>query len=151
MELMAFDIHGLGELKKYIEELEVEGEAAFRDEIKRTLMGIRNDYRSRLLPHKDTGKLYNSIKADTANNWRSGEVGSTEKHAVYLEGGTQAHAITPQAKKWLYFFWDKIGQWVFAKQVMHPGTPPRPYLTQSYLEWMAGLDGRLRQRLDKIK
>jgi hypothetical protein len=152
-----FSILGMKELKEYGKKLGIEGEKEARAELKQTAFGIRNDYRSKTLKHKDKGTLYNSITADSNDNWKTAEIGSTAKHALPLETGSRAHKIPKEPKpadkwgEWLKFFWDKIGMRVSAMQVNHPGTPPTLYLLTSFLYWESGFAQRLKARFDKIK
>lgn len=82
----------------------------------------------------DTGELYDKVRIKTARNGLSVVVGSTAKHAPYIEFGTRPH-FPPL---------DKIRAWCIrkgidpgaaypiAKKIAKYGTPPRPWLYPAY-------------------
>ena len=58
-------------------------------------------------------------------------ISTNSKYAVAVEKGTHAHKIVPKKAPMLAF---KVGgKLVFAKEVMHPGTRPQPFLRPAYL------------------
>jgi hypothetical protein len=58
-------------------------------------------------------------------------VGSNDPIALWHHEGTVAHLIVPRRRKWLAFYWKRVGAVVFAKRVNHPGTRPNRYLTDA--------------------
>jgi len=57
---------------------------------------------------------------------------TNKKHARHVEFGTKAHFIRPRFKKFLHFFWEKMGVWFTGPKVNHPGTkPPYKFLWRS--------------------
>ena len=54
-----------------------------------------------------------------------------KKYAPFVEKGTHAHKIVPKNAPRLAFMVG--GKLVFAKEVMHPGTRPQPFLRPAYL------------------
>lgn len=39
----------------------------------------------------------------------------------FLEFGTKPHSIDARNREWMYFYWEKVNDFVFAKHVDHPG------------------------------
>jgi hypothetical protein len=58
-------------------------------------------------------------------------VGSNDAIALWHHEGTVPHVIVPVRRRWLWFYWKRIGATVFAKRVNHPGTKPNRYLTNA--------------------
>ncbi len=81
----------------------------------------------------DTGKLAQSIVEDpieSDNPFRvTGSVTSTAPYSAFVHQGTQPHIIRPRNASALRFTMN--GATVFAKSVNHPGTKPRPFLTNA--------------------
>jgi hypothetical protein len=50
----------------------------------------------------------------------------------YLEEGTSPHTIN--GKPLLHFYWAKKDVWVTTKSVHHPGTQPKPYMSEAAKE-----------------
>jgi len=78
-------------------------------------------------PAKQSGELYGSIRHKQMSelHWR---VGSTSEIAPHMEYGTSPHVIRPKNAKSLHWYdWENEGADVYAKQVHHPGTAPRPF------------------------
>jgi hypothetical protein len=50
-------------------------------------------------------------------------------YAFFLHEGTQPHEIRPRNATMLRFYSQKVGGFVFARVVQHPGTRPLRYLT----------------------
>ncbi len=80
------------------------------------------------------GTLRDSIVTRLARGGPNGVaaiVGSNDPIALWHHEGTVAHVIVPRRRKWLWFYWRRIGAEVFAKRVNHPGTQPNRYLTNA--------------------
>jgi hypothetical protein len=58
-------------------------------------------------------------------------VGTNDRIALWHHEGTVAHVIVPRRRRWLWFYWARVGTTVFAKRVNHPGTRPNRYLTNA--------------------
>lgn len=56
----------------------------------------------------------------------------------FIIGGTKAHPIVAVKASALMFYWAKLGQVMFFKSVMHPGTKPNPFMTRAYKKWLPG-------------
>lgn len=56
----------------------------------------------------------------------------------FIIGGTKRHPIVAVNAKALMFYWAKLGQVMFFKSVMHPGTKPNPFMTRAYKKWLPG-------------
>ena len=65
-------------------------------------------------------------------------VGSNVLYRWFVEGGTRPHEIEARTAKALYFYFAKMGGWVFFKRVQHPGTEANPFITRA-LDTTAGL------------
>jgi len=87
--------------------------------------------------HHRTGKLIDSVRLNPAEatateNEVAGGVsagGGPAWYAKLLQDGTRAHEIVPVNKKALAFLLD--GKQVIVRRVMHPGTKPFPFMTES--------------------
>lgn len=78
-----------------------------------------------------------------------------------LEFGSRAHVIVPKNRRKnrlfdpyarLYFFWDKIGKWVYAKKVDHPGTPAKGMVRQTREKlkgWIADFVEKWKKRIEE--
>lgn len=57
------------------------------------------------------------------------EVGSESPHALYHHEGTEPHIIKAKNVSTLFFYWPKVGGFVWPTIVHHPGTKANHYLT----------------------
>ena len=104
-------------------------------EVRVSINAIGIAYKRNERSHYDSGKLDASIEADTDNNWKSGEVGSTRTEAIYREFDTKPHIIyTLNPGRFLYFYWKKFGEYVNLKFVRHPGTKGDHGLNRAAIE-----------------
>lgn len=97
----------------------------------------------------DTGELYESIEKRSSPKGLSVSVGSTAKHAPYIEFGTAPH-FPPV---------DKIRAWCLrkglpasaaypiARKISERGTPERPFLYPAYLVGMRNHITRVRKHV----
>lgn len=74
-----------------------------------------------------TGRLRSSIQSRFEDGGLTGIVEARAAHAAYVEYDTRPHIIRPKTAKMLRFK-NRRGEWVFAKQVMHPGTKAQPFM-----------------------
>jgi len=80
------------------------------------------------------GTLRDSIVVRLARGGRWGVaaiVGSNDPIALWHHEGTVPHRIVPVRKKWLRFYWKRVGAVVYLKGVNHPGTKPNRFLTNA--------------------
>jgi hypothetical protein len=84
---------------------------------------------------KKTGKFAKGIRFRT---YERGDDLSMQIYAPsplvwYIIKGTKAHPIPkdPSRSKTLHFYWEKIGEWVYFRQVQHPGTKPNPFMERA--------------------
>ena len=71
-----------------------------------------------------------------ANSWRVVKRGDnfieidTSMPNVFnwLENGTKPHEILARNVKYMHFYWDRVGEEVWFKRVMHPGTKAQPHI-----------------------
>ena len=90
--------------------------------------------RAKALAPVDTGRLRNSITIRRTFSLRgpSAVVGTDLYYAPYVEEGTRPHTIRPRTKTVLRF---KMGnRIVYAREVNHPGTRARPFLSRALAE-----------------
>lgn len=100
-------------------------------------LGISTVAEAKFLVHRKTGNLGRSIHIASQTATQVLVVAGA-RYAGFVEHGTRAHEITPNAKKALRF---AVGgnrrlsgaprsgaPVIFAKRVHHPGTKPYPYL-----------------------
>jgi hypothetical protein len=74
---------------------------------------------------QETGRLAGSWRAQNKGFLHS-VVGTNVKYALVHNDGSDPYMIYPRSKKVLRFKVD--GQWVFAKEVLHPGINPTHYI-----------------------
>jgi hypothetical protein len=80
------------------------------------------------------GTLRDSIVVRLARGGPQGVsaiVGSEDPIALWHHEGTVPHVIVPRRRRWLVFYWRRVGAVVFAKRVNHPGTRPNRFLTNA--------------------
>ena len=80
------------------------------------------------------GTLRDSIVTRLARGGPNGVaclVGTDDPIALWHHEGTVAHTIVPVRRRWLWFYWRRIGAEVFAKRVRHPGTKPNRFLVNA--------------------
>jgi len=82
----------------------------------------------------DTGRLRNSIRVTADGNTLTISI---VDYALFVEFGTSPHIIKPKDKQALKF--KAGGEFIFAKEVHHPGTRPNPFIRNT-----------LRNKLGKI-
>jgi hypothetical protein len=78
-----------------------------------------------------TGKLSRSNEARFAKGRRVGTVKfrNRQPYARAIDEGARPHDIRPKNPNGrLVFFWKKLGKWVFARRVKHPGNRPYRFL-----------------------
>lgn len=75
------------------------------------------------------GQSYHPDHITRIHGWTL-EVGTKVPYAMYHQQGTSAYVIRPREAKALRFVGND-GEWVFAREVHHPGLPARPFLTLS--------------------
>lgn len=61
-----------------------------------------------------------------------GEVGSPLSYAAVVEKGARRHIIVPiPPRKYLRFYWRKVGRVVYLEKVRHPGQRGKGYLKEA--------------------
>lgn len=78
-----------------------------------------------------TGLMRSTIFAapSGATEWK---VTSPQPYTIFVHDGTRPHPIFPKGPGYpLRFFWPKVGRMVAFMSVLHPGTKPQPFLTDS--------------------
>lgn len=89
-----------------------------------------------------SGFLRNSIHEEPATGSGSrmvlGGVTADAPYAHFVHDGTRPHLIVPRRANVLRF--EVGGRTVFAKRVHHPGTRPRPFITEA-IEAVTGASG----------
>lgn len=73
------------------------------------------------------GQSYHPDHVTRIHGWTL-EIGTTVPYAPYHQQGTAPYVIRPREAKALRFVGND-GDWVFAREVHHPGLPSRPFLT----------------------
>lgn len=128
------DVHvtGLRELQGFLDTLPVKIEKNIMRSALRAGAKIVQAHAVANVPIK-SGQLRSSIKIGTRA--RGGRVTASVRtklfYARYIEFGTAAHSIVARGGGWLSF------GGIFAKEVQHPGSRPRPFLRPS-MDAMAG-------------
>lgn len=88
----------------------------------------------------DTGNLSNSISSDIAT--LQAEIGPTADYGVFIELGVPHSYIIRAKDGGMLHFWVN-GDEVFVKQVLHPPSPPRPYMGKSADKNFPGIERAL--------
>jgi hypothetical protein len=83
-----------------------------------------------------TGALARSIEAKgpvlSLGGIVRGEVGSDESYARIVEDGAAPHVILPNPpRRYMKFYWRKVGQVVRLRKVNHPGMRGKGYLAEA--------------------
>lgn len=83
-----------------------------------------------------TGRLARSIEINGPHvepGFRvTGEVGSSLSYAAAVEKGARGHYIYPNPpKRYLRFYWRKLGKTVVLERVNHPGMKGKGYLAKA--------------------
>lgn len=91
--------------------------------------GLRIIELARLLINSKTGELAGSLHIMHNRNARGQmlQVGSSVKYAYYYHEGTKPHVIRANKQEFLRF--RTHGRYIVTKQVNHPGTKPKKFLT----------------------
>ena len=101
--------------------------------------------RAKILVPVDTGRLRASILlriSDLYNN-PQGKIYSVVNYAPYVNNGTRPHVIRPRRAGGTLRF--RVGgMTVYAREVHHPGTSPRPFLDRALREISAERGWRYR-------
>ena len=86
---------------------------------------------------KHIGKEAPKKTGALAGSWQVAHMGknsyglsSRMPYRWFVQRGTPPHTIEAKGSA-LYFYWDKVGSYVFFKRVHHPGTKPNPYVTRA--------------------
>lgn len=112
----------IANLKKYDEKTQQK----IGDVVNTSLKNIAKGARSRL-PQSKTGNLRKGLKKKYSKKATGGTVTSKAAHSHLIEFGTRPHKIAVKNKKVL-----SDERTIFGKEVMHPGTKPRPFLQPAY-------------------
>lgn len=134
---MAENIRGMAALNRRLR-------AITKTEKMMAAIGLSAVANAKLTVARKTGNLGRSIRM-TELTPESVRIVAGARYAAYVEHGTRAHEITPNAKKALRFAASASGrrlsgsprrgaQVVFAKRVHHPGTRAQPFLIPGALK-----------------
>ena len=93
-----------------------------------SLKNIAKGARSRL-PQSKTGNLRKGLKKKYSKKAIGGTVTSNAPHSHLIEFGVKPHIIRAKNKKEL----SSDGE-IFGKEVMHPGSKPRPFMQPAYYQ-----------------
>lgn len=94
--------------------------------------------------HTVTGEMENSIFSKFYPNTKSGFIGASAPHAIFVHFGTRPHSIEPKDKKVLRFV---SGGFVFSKKVQHPGYGGDPFIINAINDTFKDLDNITREVL----
>ena len=79
----------------------------------------------------------------------SGTVGNRAPHARVVHNGASPHPIPRAGETYQHFHWRRVGRWVVAYHVSHPGMKGKRYLANALAE--VGLRHRLRFVLYNVR
>lgn len=100
-----------------------------------------------------TGRLRASMRG---RSWSPGlfrfraDVTATAPYALFVDEGTRAHVILPRNAPRLVFFWARMGKWVAAKKVNHPGTTGRFFGKRTARAFMRPFVERSQAAIDRV-
>lgn len=106
---------------------------AAREEIQPGMRQALN--RSRALTPVDTGRLRSATRSVVRNTLLgvTGELINDVEYAAMVHDGTRPHRIDPRRSGGVLRF-NIGGRVVYARYVNHPGTDPRPFMSQAMRE-----------------
>jgi len=116
---------------------------AIPNELRRRTMNamskVASDYvKDAIADHTKTGVLASSFFDRQLPSKRGREVGhdlDVAPYAKWLIGGSRPHRIPSignTTAKTLYFYWPKVGRYVFRKSVWHPGYKGDDYISRAH-------------------
>jgi len=100
-----------------------------------------------------TGKLRTSMKGRSRSLGLfrvTANINADAPYARFVDEGTRAHIILPRNAPRLRFFWAKIGQWVSAKKVNHPGTTGRFFGKRTQRAFIGPFHKRSQAAIDRM-
>lgn len=91
---------------------------------------------------KKTGSLLASVDENVTDITNGVRFESRmNKYGWWVSKGTNAHPIVARNAKYLYFFWEKVGEWVAFTAVKHPGIrTPDDFVQRTWDKWYPGLE-----------
>lgn len=92
---------------------------------------------ARALAPVSTGELRDSIHPEVHAAPLRGEVRADAPYSLFVHEGTSPHVIEPNQANVLRFP-SRAGEIVFAPRVDHPGTRPRPFLSEALAAVIVG-------------
>lgn len=130
---------GIDDFHDWLRDLSPILDQEVRRENQASLLAVGNDYSSAISKH---GNLEKGVVVDSDNDWKSGEAGNTHKASIFIEKGARRHTIPldPARSPILAFFWPKLGEDVFFKNVDHPGIKAHPALEKAWNNHMVPID-----------
>ena len=135
-------VRGVSRAQAAIKRFGEKATGKLRKEVSRSVIRMQSDAKNNIAV--DTGQARDSVRTDLRESGLSGFVGSSVKHARYLEDGTKPHEIVPvraKALSWkprggsvehLVAVANVSGKRVFTMRVHHPGTKARPWLRPAF-------------------
>lgn len=74
------------------------------------------------------------VKRLVPSTWPTMRLIAQKSYAYFLHEGTEPHDIAPRAARALRFYSQRVGGFVFARIVHHPGTKPNRYFVDTAKE-----------------
>jgi len=107
-----------------------------------------------------TGTLERAIKYKVISQLQTGIIRIDKKEApygIYVHEGTgiygpkgARYSIEPRNAKWLAFFWERQGSFVFSKKVMHPGSDDDQFLYNALEDNIKNIDDIFKEGLHEL-
>jgi len=126
---ISIDVTGADEAAEFFTQASAELRPAVHTSLERVCQEIA-DYARSIAP-KRTGQYAASIFYRAEGECRF-IIGASAAHAAIIEFGSMPHFVIPRTAQALRFEVD--GDIVFAKYVMHPGTPPQLIIHRAKLD-----------------
>lgn len=100
-----------------------------------------------------TGRLRSSMRGSSKHlglfRLRA-NIDATAPYALFVDEGTRAHVIVPRNAPRLVFFWARVGKWVAAKKVNHPGTTGRFFSKRTIRAFIRPFHKRSQAAIDRV-
>ena len=129
MPEVVLDAKGLEKAADAFRKIPEKFERTMRLAMKSSIRDIREHARGNHRFVSRSGNLENAISSEVFDDPISGMIFLDTGQAPYgfwVHKGTKPHAIFPKNKKVLR--WAQGGDFIFSKNVLHPGTKPDPFL-----------------------
>lgn len=142
MGLAEFDLGPFRQLIAHFEESSERVERFAPLVVKKTAADIESD--AKILAPVDTGFLRSSIGYDITDGGFGAQIGPTASYGYFVEAGVP-HPYVIRAKDGGFLRFVVDGHVVYARQVTHPASAPRPYMAPAWDRRIPGFEQAMGQ------